>query len=404
MTDFTVTNGKSEQYPTNHYGAHFVGNRATFCLDQDFSGLSANVLAIPTLPLTILSSSPVTVTDTFFGMHIKSRVNDSVTGLTFKTVRSHDMENGKGRWKYIETSDNVWDFTDLDSWVNTHYAAGRDLVFTLFGTPTWASARPTEQGAYGIANLGTQAEPSDMTKWTRFCNKIATRYLGKIKYYEVWNEPNQYNDGTGATPGTNFFFSGTFAKLAEMVRLANQTIKAVDPTAKIISPSITSWSTLANQSAENYFNGMMVASDGATGVMKDWVDIIAVHLYSAVDNTTKDLSGMIDRVNAAKSSVGVSGMETWDTESAPIIPSAPQCSVEILNRFLNRFMITAAAKGIARTMYYQYDSTMGFKDRTAIITNRDQIIALLKSGNILTVSKFSDGRVGYYTNSGLNII
>ena len=33
-----------------------------------------------------------------------------------------------------------------------------------------------------------------------------------------------------------FYFTGTFAKLSEMVRRGNQAIKAVDPTAKIICP------------------------------------------------------------------------------------------------------------------------------------------------------------------------
>ena len=46
-----------------------------------------------------------------------------------------------------------------------------------------------------------------------------------------------YNDGTGPIPGTTFFFSGNFAKLAEIVRRASIAIKAVDPTAKIICPA-----------------------------------------------------------------------------------------------------------------------------------------------------------------------
>ena len=74
-------------------------------------------------------------------------------------------------------------------------------------------------------------------------------------------------------------FSGTLAKLSEIVRRATVAIKSIDPAVKIISPSITGWSTKPGQSAETYFTGMMAAptGDGST-TMKDWVDIIAVHL------------------------------------------------------------------------------------------------------------------------------
>lgn len=406
MTDYVISAGRSSTYPVVHYGGHFVGNRATFCMDGDLINPASNVLAIPTLPVVSLNLNPVTVADTFFGMHILNRSNDSVTGLTFKTVRSHDIANGGGRWKYIETTDNVWNFTDLDSWVNTHYLAGRDLVFTLFGTPTWASARPTEEGAYGPANLGTQAEPTDMTKWDRYCAKIATRYLGKIKYYEIWNEPNAYNNGVSATPGTDFFFSGTYAKLSEMTRRANQAIKAVDPTAKIISSAVTTWSATASQSAEIYFTGMMAASDGATGTMAAWVDIIGVHLYLPYVNLVQNLPGIINRINAAKVSAGVSALPTWDTESAPVsIGSVAYLSDLSAQKLISRMLLIMAAKGIARTMYYQYDITsMGFSTRPNVLSAWQGLVPLLTGGTILAASCLFDGRVAYSTSAGLTIV
>ena len=52
--------------------------------------------------------------------------------------------------------------------------------------------------------------------------------------------------------------------------------------------------------------------------MKDWVDIIGVHLYLPYPNKVQDIAGVIDRINAAKTTAGVSGLPTWDTESAPI--------------------------------------------------------------------------------------
>jgi len=408
MTDYVISNGRIPSYPLKSYGAQFIDTRATFCLDADFAGLSANVLAIPNLPLTALSASPITVPASFFGLSVQKVANYPLTGVTASTVRSHDLQSGVGMWKYIETADGVFNWANIDAWVNANYPT-RDLVFTLYGTPTISasySARPTEQCAYGPSYLGVAAEPSDMTKWTRFCTQLATQYKGKIKYYEIWNEPNYNNTGVTppASPG-GFYFSGTFATLSQMTRLANQAIKAVDPTAKIISPPITVWSPVASQAAEAWFTTMMAASDGASGTMAQWVDIVGVHLYLPAPNRVQDLAGMIDRINAAKTTAGLSALPTWDTESSPSGPDISTMSDDMASRIIARMMLTAAAKGIARSIYYQYDhGTMGFVNRSQIVGFRERLISLMQSGTIQTVSRFTDGRVAIYTNQGLSII
>lgn len=404
MTDYVISGGRSSSYPSQHYGGHFTGNRATFCEEGDFASLDSNVLAIPTLSVTTLSATPVRVLPNFFGLHIKKRTHDSLVDISFGTVRSHDNENGKFRWQHIEPSDNVWDFAAVDSWVDAHYKAGKDLVFTLFGTPAWASARPTEQGIYGEFNKGLQAEPdpTKMDRWDRFCAKVAARYAGKIKYYEVWNEPNYNNNGTTTTHATEFFFSGTFAKLSEMARRANQSIKAVDPTAKIIAPPVMNWNVLPGQSAETYFTGMLAASDGATGTMKDWVDILGVHLYVS-GNSITSIPLMIDRINAAKVTAGVTSKEVWDTESAPFAPDIIDMASYKANLYMARFMLVTASLGIARTIYYQYDhDTMGLGSSSSMGI-REQIRARLIDGSIQSSHILNDGRVVCYTNTGLII-
>lgn len=413
MGDYTISGGRSSYYPPAHYGAHFAtATRATFCEASDFASLSANVLAIPGLQISVLNAAPVVMPASFFGMHILQRANDSEIDVAFKTVRSHDMANGKGLWKNIQPTSSadtsMWDFTDLDAWVDTHWEAGRELVFVLFGTPQWASARPTEENAYssyvgGVHyNQGLGAEPSDMTKWDYYCTQIATRYLGKIKYYEVWNEPNYHNDGTGPGGYSDCFFTGTWAKLSEMVRRANQAIKAVDPTAKIISPAVQGWTATSGLS-DAYFTGMMSASDGASGTMKNWVDIIAYHAYLPSPNRTQDISAVIDRVKACMTAAGVSGKELWDTESAPW--QASTLNDAQFNQILWRMWATMAAKGVARTIYYQWDNAaLGISKRPGIISATVATRALLMSGNMLNASRFSDGRFAYWTSGGVVIV
>jgi hypothetical protein len=99
MADYIVTSGRSAFYPAIHYGGHFIGNRASFFLDKDFANPDSNALAIPNLPIKLLSASPVSVSDRFFGMHVYKRSNDIATDASFYTVRSHDLANGKSRWQ-----------------------------------------------------------------------------------------------------------------------------------------------------------------------------------------------------------------------------------------------------------------------------------------------------------------
>jgi hypothetical protein len=423
MTDYVISSGRSSAYPTSHFGGHFIGSRATFCELADLKTPSANVLAMPNAPVVVLTPSAITVTDKFLGAHVTTRSNDSSTATTIKTVRSHDIANGKGRWSKIQPTSSrtlsSWDFTDLDSWVNTHYAAGRDLIFTLYATPYWASARPSEPCAYSFGtygsgtvdlnygNFGIAAEPSDMADWDFYCTTIANRYLGKIKYYEVNNEPNIGNDGVGdGIDGTgltaagksakNYFFSGKFGKLAEMTRRAAVIIKTIDPTAKIISPPVQGWVASGTDTSGAYFAGMMAQStgDGST-ILKDHIDIVGVHLYTT--NITVDLAGSVDRALAARAAASLTGKEIWDTESSPTTVQAVNLSDARLIRYFTRFLITVAAKGIHRHIYYTIDNTAsGFLSRTAVVSHWNTLRTLLMSGTIQSASKIWDGRIVYW--------
>jgi hypothetical protein len=39
-----------------------------------------------------------------------------------------------------------------------------------------------------------------MTDWGNWVRAVVTRYKGRIKYYELWNEPDAWNWWSGTTP------------------------------------------------------------------------------------------------------------------------------------------------------------------------------------------------------------
>lgn len=373
---------RADYYPLNHYGAWYPGgSEMTFVLESDLGSPDANVLAMPNCPLTVLSQTPVNVTRQFFGTHVMSNhPPDDLVGYTATAIRSHDYR--WSQWRMIETAKGVFDWAKADDWVNKYYSQGKLLVWTLFGTPTWASARPGESSAYGA--LGMAAEPANMQDWTDYCTAVATRYAGKITHFEVWNEPN-----------ASGFYSGTQAKLSEMVRRAAQAIKGVIPSAKILCPPVTSWSATAGQSAETYFTGMMAASDGASGTMRDWVDIVAVHLYIG-GNAARSIPGMIDRVRAGMATAGVNSKPLWDTESAPISPDAASISTAEEIAWMKRAYVSMLLKGVERSFYYAYDhGTMGVKNNAEYIAAREAFIDDLCNKGIQSGCQLWDGRVAY---------
>ena len=386
MTQVPVVNVggvlQAVSYPEN-YGAWFRGAQdATFCLEGDLVAPDANVQAMPMQPVRLLTSTKVSPTDRFFGFHTGNFPYATLDGVTCGWVRSHDS---RLRWHDIETSDGVFNWTRFDDWVQKHSSRGRDLCHVLFGTPTWASARPSESNSYFVPGLA--AEPADLAQWDAYCTAVAQRYP-QIQYYEVWNEPNIWN--AGAQSG---FWSGTQTMLAQLTRRASQAIKAVRPTAKIVSPATTGWLAQAGSSGETYFTGMMNASDGATGTMKDWVDIVGVHLYTS-GNSTASLPGIITRLKAAMSALGIGAKEIWDTESAPIAPDAIQISDEAEIRHLKRSLVTMLSLGIARQCYYRWDhATMGISDNPVVIAARKEFVDQLLADGIEASSVLWDGRV-----------
>lgn len=393
MTDYVV-NGP---YPAFHYGGHVKGNEyAAFCETRDLINPDARVLLIPGTPVSVLSSTPIIVQPEFFGLHFRRRNNDRVDRVFVKTARTHDMEGGKARWQFLQPTSTTTDWLDLDLWVLAHERAGHDMIFTFFGTPNWAAARKTEENAYSksgaTSNRGIASEPTDMADWDAFCSAVATRYRGRIKYYEVWNEPNIANTGTLPNPTTNCFFTGTWAKLSEMVRRANVAVKTADPAAKILSPCVQGWAATGTDTSGAYFAGMMDAptGDGSTK-MKDWVDVIAVHLYT--DDPTANLAASIDRVLAARAAAGLTALEIWDTESGMITTATANLTDAQIIQYLTRFMLTLAAKGISRTIYYQLDNTMGFLDRPNVYAGWNMLREDMLLGNVQYISRLFDGRL-----------
>jgi len=118
----------------------------------------------------------------------------------FGTLRLWDSGTS---WTSLEPQQGVWNWEPLDIWVAAAEQHGvQDILLTLGQTPPWASANPDDVNYIGA---GAPAPPTDNQYGATIITAVAQRYKGRIRNYEIWNEPN---DPT--------YYTGTVDELAEL--------------------------------------------------------------------------------------------------------------------------------------------------------------------------------------------
>ena len=200
----------------------------------------------------------------------------------FGTLRLWDTGTS---WTSLEPQQGVWNWEPLDIWVAAAEQHGvQDILLTLGQTPPWASTNPDDVNYIGA---GAPAPPTDNQYWRDYVTAVAQRYKSRIRYYEIWNEPN---DPT--------YYTGSVAELAELTAEAYTILKSVDPGNTVLSPA---------PYVPGYLDQLLQAG------MAENVDMIAYHFYETPPEAAAQAIANVDLVMAEH---GVSAMPLWATEGA----------------------------------------------------------------------------------------
>lgn len=241
----------------------------------------------------------------------------------FGTLRLWDSGTS---WTALEPLRGVWNFAPLDTWVAAAEANGiPDIVLTLGQTPAWASSNPDDVNYVGA---GAPAPPSDIQDWRDYIAAVAQRYQGRIRYYEIWNEPNDHT-----------YFTGTVAQLAQLTQEAYQILKAVDPQNTVISPAAYS---------AGYLDTFLATGAG------QYVDVIGHHFYTTPPETTGPL---IANVRLVMNKYGIGAKPLWDTEGASGDTATPPGQAAA---YLARKYLTDLAYGSVRYDWYTWGRATSF--------------------------------------------
>lgn len=160
-------------------------------------------------------------------------------------------------WPLLEPELGVYVWEPTDRVVDAALGRGIEVLAILDYTPEWAASNPA---------LGLTSKPASATEYARYAGDVAQHFAGRIRHYEIWNEPN----------GSVFFAPWADPSLyAEMLREAYTEIKASDPSVFVIGGAIGAVGD--NHNTMNGLNFLRQVYDaGAQG----YFDALSVHPYS----------------------------------------------------------------------------------------------------------------------------
>ncbi len=204
------------------------------------------------------------ISDSLFGFTENSTNASNFPTVNYKMQRFWDSP--PFQWPSINTSSGVFNFANLDTILAQDFTNGLiENMYTLARTPPWATSNPTDTTCHNQTGTGGGHgecyPPVDLNTdgsgtnaiWKAWVTAIATHvnnpsYLlthGHIKYWEIWNEPDNKP-----------FWAGTLAQLSRLTEDANCIITgrgvihpngngtsvpcaaiAIDPNAKIVMSS-----------------------------------------------------------------------------------------------------------------------------------------------------------------------
>jgi hypothetical protein len=160
-------------------------------------------------------------------------MNSSTGNMPAFDVGAVRLWDSDTRWSAIQPRRGGYDWTVLDRLVDEATKAQLPVLFVAGGTPAWAAP----EGALAPYADGTRtAPPADLADWDTFIRALARRYPRRIEAYELWVLANDQR-----------MYSGTVETLVEMTRRASRIIRAEDPAATVVCPTMGNLWTVEGQ-------------------------------------------------------------------------------------------------------------------------------------------------------------
>ena len=161
-------------------------------------------------------------------------------------------------WRDIEgAGKGIYDWSRTDSIVEMANAENVDLLVRVDHQPAWTG------GSFPL-----NGPPANLQDLADFLGGLAGRYRGRVRAYQVWNEPNLAREWGDQLPDPGAY--------VQLLGTAYQAIKAADPNAMVVSAGLSptgSWSDEARPD-DWYLESMYQAMGGSS---QGYLDVLGAH-------------------------------------------------------------------------------------------------------------------------------
>lgn len=270
------------------------------------------------------SDGPRVIRPEAFGLHVNR--TEHWPDISVSAIRPANVA-----WRTINSAPGKFDWSQLDAWVDRAAKEKSEIGYVFLGTPQWAASRPSESCYAGP--IGCASVPREWLDWEAFVTAVVERYRGKIKSYELWNEPNDPQ-----------FWTGSIEQMVELTNRAGKIIRSLDPAATIVSPSPT---YVKAGPPQIWLKEFLAAGGGK------YAQVIGFHGY--VGARAESVVSVVLGVQAAAREAGFADTPIWNTESSWGRDSSIEKAAD-QQAFLVRSYVLQLSLGVERFYWYQWDN------------------------------------------------
>ena len=259
--------------PAHNFLRHWTGEES---FKEQVKGLGALLIlrltqhpleTEPYLPIAYTSKNPYAV-NTFLEQEVEEakirRSLQMIKDAGFHWIRQQfpweDIEiHGKGDFQDRRTQPPKSAWEKYDRIVELAKEYGLEIIARLDNPPAWSRAQGNE--------IGTFAPPDDLNDFGDFVYAVVSRYRGRIKYYQIWNEPNIYPEW-GEQPVDPVAYT-------QLLKVGYTRAKEADPEAVIISAGLAPTTEMGPKNLSDLVFLQKMYDAGAKG----YFDIMSVQGY-----------------------------------------------------------------------------------------------------------------------------
>ena len=195
-------------------------------------------------------------------------------------------------WAAVEPKRGTWDFTAMDRMVDMAERNGLRILQVLGYNVLWNTPIPGN----------SKTRPLDLAASETYARRMAERYEGRIKWWEIWNEPN-----------ADTFLTGPYSAHPErrwrdyrlIVERARRALKQVDPSNVIVLGGLAHTSEAWGRDLEACYSAGIVSL----------CDVVAIHPYVGVNSSDPgNFIRAIGQMLEVMKRHGDAGRPVWITE------------------------------------------------------------------------------------------